>query len=67
MAFQPRLQQYECDLALCRKLIPKSQPVIFADGKHFCSPECYRKYLDKVEEDRRWQETSEYTAYMSDN
>ena len=58
--FQYRLQQYSCDE--CQELIPKSQPVCFADGRHFCTPECYREYLDQKEEDIRWEEAMTFSA-----
>lgn len=63
--FQRRYQQYECDE--CHKLIPKSHPVRFHNGKHFCRQECWRAYLDKEEEDRRWQEAADHVAIMGDD
>ena len=46
--FHYRLQQYECDQ--CGKFVPRSQPVLFADGKVFCSVECLNDYLDEKAE-----------------
>ena len=48
--YQQRLQCYECDE--CHALIPKSQPVRFHDGRHYCSPECQCAYLDRIDERR---------------
>lgn len=56
---------YSCDN--CLKIIPKSQPVRFADGRHFCKPECYRAYLDQKEEDQRSDEAFEHIAVLGDD
>ena len=56
MAFQERIGKYECDLLECRRLVPKSQPVIFHKGKHFCSPKCLLDWQDSQEDNRRREE-----------
>ena len=62
MTYQPRLQRYECDYENCRLLIPKSQPVVFHNGKHFCSTDCYHNYLDDCDERKRIEEERAYVA-----
>ena len=52
--FQHFIQKYECDE--CKTLIPKSQPVIFHKGKHFCSPKCLLDWQDSQEDNRRREE-----------
>ena len=56
MAFQERMQRYECDNTDCRLMIEKSSPVIFHKGKHFCSPKCLLDWQDSQEENRRREE-----------
>ena len=50
--WQEHMQQYECNA--CKKLIPKSQPVVFTalGGKelHFCDHHCYFDYIEEQQE-----------------